>query len=671
MANSVLNVTYKTKKTGSGTQDLTKEMGQAKMGLADMKAGLDLAGQAFNAVKGAVESVINPTVEYAGQIRELQRTIGSTAEESSKLIQAADDVGISAGTLQGALEAAIKRGVKPTIEGIGELADEYNAIKDPIARTKFLMDNFGRSGADLAPLMAQGAEGIRAAGEEAERLGLVMGQDGVDAARQYEIAMDDFNDSVLAVKLAIAENLLPAVTSLLDTGSQQVQLWKSITEAVGEHRLGLLDYLKLSAQVVWTDKTLADAVDELTDSQKQGRSAARDATDGFAGLAEQYDTTTLATVEFSNQIQSQTQWLNDLAGPAREVKDSIDELANANMRLSAALDGAVGEEVRNYTESQADLEKQIADTRAEIDKYTRMSGQTVTVVTDTEEAQRNLTIAMAAQETAAGTLAEAQQKLSENTDPDKQLQLEAAVARAQGALNNAAGEVGEWNSALATSGGTYVTDYSTAIDEATGKLGELEQAAADNAAAHELATEKILFGYLQQALAVDGLTLDEIHALTSVGEQWGILDSDTATAVDGILGAAEDLANGGDLATFQNQVNGVRDSILGVPTDWTTTFHVNQDGQVPTYTPNGGNSNAFANGVTDFVVPPGYPNDSFPMFVQSGEVVNVTPAGQSSSQGGGVTVNGGITINAPGATANELYAMLQANDIRRRTGARS
>jgi antitoxin component HigA of HigAB toxin-antitoxin module len=83
----------------------------------------------------------------------LGRTIGATPEEASKLIQAADDVQISYETLTTALEAAIRKGVEPTIEGLGGLADQYNAIQDPIERTKFLMDNFGRSGADLAPLM--------------------------------------------------------------------------------------------------------------------------------------------------------------------------------------------------------------------------------------------------------------------------------------------------------------------------------------------------------------------------------------------------------------------------------------------------------------------------------------------------------------------------------------
>jgi hypothetical protein len=39
----------------------------------------------------------------------------------------------------------------------------------------------------------------------------------------------------------------------------------------------------------------------------------------------------------------------------------------------------------------------------------------------------------------------------------------------------------------------------------------------------------------------------------------------------------------------------------------------------------------------DFVVPPGYPNDSFPMRVQSGEHVQVTPAGEKSKSN--VTIN--------------------------------
>lgn len=57
-------------------------------------------------------------------------------------------------------------------------------------------------------------------------------------------------------------------------------------------------------------------------------------------------------------------------------------------------------------------------------------------------------------------------------------------------------------------------------------------------------------------------------------------------------------------------------------------------------------------GGADFVVPPGYPNDSFgPIYVQSGERVQVTPAGQSGAMGGGFSVNGpliGAVYQRPG-----------------------
>lgn len=646
MANSTLQVTYKTKKTGTGTQDLNKELKSASLSLTDLKSVIDMAVGAFQTVAAAAQSVINPVVDYAAEIRTLGRTIGSTAEESSKLIQAADDVGISAGTLQSAMEAAIKKGVSPTIEGISALSEEYLAIQDPIARTKFLMDKFGKSGADLGPLMEQGAAGIRAAGDAAEVAGLVMSEQAVQAARDYEIAMDDLEDSSLALKITLTEKLLPGVIGIIDAMSTQANLtrvWNEAQEAgiVTGEEWGAVHYA-IAGGFTSEAEVLAELNTKLADYKTQ-------------------------LEEVDPAVQNMR--LAAAAVKAAQVEETaaIDDTSAAVSRFNAILAGAVGNELARYEESQGDIQEKIAATRAELEKYTRLNGQTVTVITDTVQAQQNLTIALAEQETAAGGLAEAQRTLAENTDPEKQLQLEAAVARAQQAFGGAQGQVGEWNAALAESGGTYVTDYTKKINEITGELYTLEEAAAANAAAHEEATERILFGYLQQALAVDGLTRDEIKALTSVAGQWGLLDQATVTAVDGILDAADDLANGGSMAAFENQVNGVRDAILGVPTDIPVTFHVNTTGQMPSFTNNGGNANAFAGGA-DFTVPPGYPNDSFPMFVQSGEHVQVTPAGQSNG-GGGDTYN--VTINAPGATANELYDLIQANDIRRRTGARS
>lgn len=319
MADVKINVTAEVgdavadlKKVDASLGSMGQAGGKAGLSLTDLKSGLDLAAGALKAVQAAVQSVIDPTIDYAAQVRTLGRTIGATAEESSKLIQAADDVGISAETLQGALQAAIRKGVKPTIEGIGQLADQYNAIQDPIERTKFLMDNFGRSGAALGPLMEEGAAGIQAAGDAAEALGLVMDEEGVASARRYEIAMDDFDDAVMGVKIAIAENLLPAITDTLALASDYITFWKESASAILSGRESLVEASAAAYEVILTGKTLDEVNAELIESSHDHADALIAETGRYQGQADAIAAGKLVHEEYGNQIQSQTQWLTDL-----------------------------------------------------------------------------------------------------------------------------------------------------------------------------------------------------------------------------------------------------------------------------------------------------------------------------------------------------------------------
>jgi hypothetical protein len=52
----------------------------------------------------------------------------------------------------------------------------------------------------------------------------------------------------------------------------------------------------------------------------------------------------------------------------------------------------------------------------------------------------------------------------------------------------------------------------------------------------------------------------------------------------------------------------------------------------------------------DFVVPPGFPNDTYPMLVSSGERVTVQPQGQASSQ---------IVVNVNGIGGADLAAIIR------------
>lgn len=74
------------------------------------------------------------------------------------------------------------------------------------------------------------------------------------------------------------------------------------------------------------------------------------------------------------------------------------------------------------------------------------------------------------------------------------------------------------------------------------KLAANAQKAADNAAAHDLATKKILFGYLEQQLAVGGLTKGETEALLEQGKQWGIFSDTSIKSMRAAMATAGDLA---------------------------------------------------------------------------------------------------------------------------------
>lgn len=476
---------------------------KAGLSLADMKAGLDMAGMAFNLVKGAVtgvydaiQSVIEPTVELAGQVRILARNIGSTPEEASKLISAADDMGISADKLTSALEIAIRKGVRPTIEGIGDLADEYLAIDDPIERTRFLMEKFGKSGADLAPLMERGAAGIAELGDEAERLGLVLDQDALVAARNYELAVDDMEDSVMGLKVALGQELIPVMTVYADMLKDDVQVLSLVAQGFSEGTLTGREFDEaMLMALIPTSGRLKKAIDMLAESTLDLSEKNRDMTENNVG-----------------------QWgertgLGLRAGGdgARYMSEWVGQAADAASALEAGLSGTL-------QNAQEDYLGIIAETRPEIDKLTediaRMNaahGQTFTVVSEAEHSLEEYEMAQI-------KAAKAALKLAEYTGDDREefLQLKIAADRAAESVATMGSEMGMTEQ--------FTINMTKKLMEANAELGLLE---AQEMAA-EIALRKTTTEFIYQQIAAN---LTGEAALT-LANQLGLLsDADYELAL--------------------------------------------------------------------------------------------------------------------------------------------
>ena len=440
------------------------------------KQGLEMLQQAYQATVGE-------TIKYAEQVRDLSRTIGSSAEESSKLIQAADDVKVSTETLSAGLEAAIRKGVKPTIEGIAELADEYNAIADPIARTKFLMDNFGRSGADLAPLMEKGADGIRELGQAAEDTGLVLSQDMVDAARENEIAADNLNDHWTAFSITLTNAVLPPLNQLMNEMDANAERERLLIQMEEQGIITLQEHSRVShinLEEQRQSKTTIEDLKERIEEATQARLKDVEALEKWRDETAKAGAYTEALSAGLRGVNAEAARWQGLAGNWQETADAIkaasDAASEAKFRplLEAGLSGVISGATEQYNQSQAEISEQLEKTRAELEKYESQQGKTVTVTEEATVSQAEYANAQFDAETAAIRLTEAQAKLNENTDPEKQRQLEGAILDAAVAMENAQEKARKYAEGLGESN-TITLDYTTKIGELKDQEAELLQ----------------------------------------------------------------------------------------------------------------------------------------------------------------------------------------------------
>ena len=288
-----------TKKTGDMIPGLIGNLAPLGAMFGGVAGGVKIAAEAFQ----MLQKFVAPTVERAKDVRDFARAIGSTATEASKLIEAADDVKISTDTLQQGLIAAVRKGIDPSIDSIASLSDEYRQLAPGLERTKFLTDRFGRAGAELAPLMELGAEGIRELGDAAEEMGIVLDEQAIAKTREYEIAMDDLEDTFMAVKQEIAMELVPALT---DIGIALVEVMNIAKERGDDLEAGLMPSISAGAALAYNVRDIEAAmdaarVDTYVTELGKAHAAMKDTADAAGSVASQIANVAAAILDMTEK----------------------------------------------------------------------------------------------------------------------------------------------------------------------------------------------------------------------------------------------------------------------------------------------------------------------------------------------------------------------------------
>jgi len=229
----------------TGAVAAVKRLSSELSGLQSISAKALSFGGALSvaAVVGGLVSITKAAIDQGDAFNKMSQKTGIAVEDLGKLQYAADLSGVSAEALQkgltslavGMVEAAGGAGpmaeeykklginlrntdgtMKSSLDVLGELADRFQQMPDGVEKTNLAVDIFGKKlGAEMIPLLNIGAAGLKAMGDEAQSLGLVMSGELAKKSEEFNDNLSRLTKLSSAAGIEIANALIPSLNALI------------------------------------------------------------------------------------------------------------------------------------------------------------------------------------------------------------------------------------------------------------------------------------------------------------------------------------------------------------------------------------------------------------------------------------------------------------------------
>lgn len=224
-----------------------KELGEALSAVGDVVA------------IGMAEATLK-TAEYGAELEHLHVRSGVAVEDAARLGYAATQNGSSFEGLGNSLKFLLKNmelaetgskkqelafaslGISQkdliatggnTAAAFALLADHVKGLGDPTSHAADLAAILGKNWTELLPTLMLGSEGLKAAGDAAERAGIVMSGEAAEQSKQFEQGLKDLKASAEGLGIAIGAALMPTLKALVDAASSGT---KDIKDFVTAHQ---------------------------------------------------------------------------------------------------------------------------------------------------------------------------------------------------------------------------------------------------------------------------------------------------------------------------------------------------------------------------------------------------------------------------------------------------
>jgi hypothetical protein len=220
-----------------------------QQGIGGAKSALSSLGALLPAVSvGAVGAFVKSTIDGADALRDMAIRTNTSTEFLSQMQYAAGQTGVRFETLTASLTrmqsnlVQISRSDK-ALDVLAQMGIDVKAIlaldpeqqflaigaalesiQDPALRTNAAIKLFGRSGAELTQLFAEGAGGIAAMRAEADRFGVTIGTGAADAADRANDALGRLKAAFAGLTGGLVREYLPAIADFVELFARGVPI---------------------------------------------------------------------------------------------------------------------------------------------------------------------------------------------------------------------------------------------------------------------------------------------------------------------------------------------------------------------------------------------------------------------------------------------------------------
>lgn len=664
--------------TSSLTSRLGPASGAAKSKLDDLGKQALVSGDALSlGVAGGVAAFgaavaalgkrgVDEFIKLTDEVRNFQRASGASAEDSSRLIAAMDDLGISAESGSTAVfrlarntdenadaferfGVEIARNKDGTTDLVGTLlnaSDAYRSTADAGTRANLVMTLFGRSGQAIVPILDQGSKKLQEFFADAAKHGQIVDQSQVDEAQTFKLAVDDLSDAVSNLERSIGEGAIGSLTDLANGMSAVIDkagnFTRSIRDAIPHVAFGpfqpfaeiLFQIGHHSSTAAREQRSFANATAELAKEIEEEAAAVKDFDD--AVLAP------LRVADALDRVRQATERLADARAedPAAEIArgeravaaardhqlDAVEREQNAEKALDRLRRGSV-ENLRALHRAEVDLEQSRAGAADAQDRLNeaqaerdRIFAESASTPEQRARAEGELRDARADLDSANVQVEDSEQAVNDLRNPEHTQ----AFADAERAVRDARREV---------------ADAADAEKDAEGRLAEAHRDATDKAA-DVAAAERDVYEAIVAAGQAAGPSADaQIEALRRVRD---IAGPEFAAFVDGVVANLDRLRSNFD--TTRSSADNLRDGFA--------QLYDFLNGGAPLPAPQTG-----ADAITGLLVPP----PGVPAVPTNRSQTDKPLSGVGAAAGG--TINNTWHLNITGPTVDNLVR--QAKQLER------